>query len=380
MNMVQSLCGIVAQGVSMKGYYVRGGVVYVDGFLDGKRVRKSTGLPVSKKNIDYVVKHGARILQASIDEKTSVGFAEFGRAVIKNIAVGKSLDYQKTLKAGFEKKILPFFKSVAFEDIRPIMIEQWQSNLGRKLSPNTVRKYVNILRIILQKARSNELCSHNPFDGVTLARTLKPQSRGAYTSEEITKLIQTADGWFKTFLLVAFGTGMRTGEILALQWKDINFGNQTITVRRNIAKGRVVETTKTHTIRTIDMLDIVAEAVMRLHVNKAHDTWVFPSKLGTHFSESKNILRYHFKPLLEKVGVEYKTLYASRHSFISTMLNHGMDLMWVQNMAGHAESTTTLKHYAQYQNGDKKRLQKANDIISINYKTWHTSGTQGKVS
>lgn len=351
----------------MRGYFTRGGVVYVDGMVDGERLRKSTGLHATKKNIDYVKKHGQKILEAIVEEKTHVGFEAFSRVVVDNAMVGKSYEYQKTVKSSFEKKILPFFGRMEFSQIRPIMIEQWQSNLARKLGPNTLRQNVNILRMIVRKAVSNGLCEKNPFDGVTLARTMKAQSRGAYAPEEIALLIQTADGWLRAFLLVAFGTGMRTGEMLALQWKDVDLDAQTIMVGRNISKGRVVETTKTHTVRTIDMLDIVTEGLRSYYVSRKSDVWVFPNQFGTHYYDSKNVLRYHFKPLLEKAGVAYKTLYASRHSFISMMLNKGMDLLWVQNMAGHAESTTTLKYYAKYKNGDKQRLEKANLIISNSY-------------
>lgn len=57
---------------------------------------------------------------------------------------------------------------------------------------------------------------------------------------------------------------MRTGELLALKWEDINFVSKTITIRRSIRNGILRETTKTGTTRTIDMLPIVENSILRM--------------------------------------------------------------------------------------------------------------------
>ena len=112
------------------------------------------------------------------------------------------------------------------------------------------------------------------------------------------------------------------------------------------------------------MLGMVKDCLSAYYENRANDEWIFTNKDNNPFYESKNIVKYHLAPLLKELGIKYKTMYASRHSFISLMLNKGMDLMWVQMMAGHARATTTLTHYATYTNGDETRLKKANFILN----------------
>jgi len=350
----------------MNGYYVRGGALYVDGVVGGKRYRRSTGLGVCQKNIAYVQKHGQKILEEMVaaEQNQPKDFATFGMAVLRSGANGRSVFYQREIESKFNREIAPFFNPVAFDEIKPLMVEQFQNKLAGRYAPVTVRKYMNIVRLVLNKARINELCERNPMEGVVALRGKKSQQREAYTQEEMHKIISSASGWFKSFLITAFGTGMRTGELLALKWSDVDFELGTIIVQRSMRHACLSETTKTKTDRTIDMLEIVENSLKALHVRRSSNEWVFPNKEGVPYTESKNILKYYFKPLLEKIGVKYKTLYVSRHSFISLMLNNGMDLMWVSNMAGHASSTTTLKYYAIFEKRDKSRLKAANSPLA----------------
>ncbi len=350
-----------------EGYYIRNNTIYIDCEVNGKRVRRSTGLPVSRKNISYVKKHIQVILQQIVKEGDKTTFANFGKMVLENGRYQRSESHHQDVMSKFERGILPSFKDFEFEEIKPIHIENWQNKLLQKYSVSTVKKYTVLLKRIMTKAVANDLCQKNPFDGVTPLKAKKPKRREIYTEDEIAKLIQTAKGWMKTFLITAFGTAMRTGELMALKWSDIDFKQRTITVQRNIRHAVIKESTKTGTSRIIDLLDPVYDSLSELYQNRKSDIWVFPSKEGNPFTEVKNIHKYHFLPLLKESGVKYKTLYASRHSFISIMLNKGMDLMWVQKTAGHASATTTLSHYAMYIKPDKTRLEKANNILKNDY-------------
>lgn len=352
------------QGDTMRGdgYYVRGGVIYVDGIVDGIRYRKSTGLSVSSKNISHVAKYHQHILENIINEKQSTSFSAFGLEVIKCGSSGRGAPYQKELESKFKREVEPFFKNMEFDEIKPLTIEKWKNSLLMRYDQNTVRKYLNMLKSIMTKAIANDLCLKNPFDGVEKVKSAKSKKSSIYTQEEMATMLSHANGWLKHFLVTAFGTGMRTGELLALKWSDVDFEKNSIRVQRSITHG-VIKGTKTNETRTIDMLSMVKESLLVLSETRTCE-WVFPNKEGNPYSESKNILKYYFKPLLKKAGVEYKQLRVSRHGFISLMLNRGMDLLWVQNMAGHASSATTLKHYALYDETNKTRLEQANCILN----------------
>ncbi len=290
----------------------------------------------------------------------SQNFTDFAYLVLEISSGNRSETYQKEILSKFRRNIEPHFRNFCFKDIKPIYIEQWHMMLLKKYSTNTVKKLSNILKLIMKKAYANGLCDKDPFIGVDRIKTKMTQKREIYTQQEIKNILKGSTGWFKIFLSVAFGTGMRTGELLALQWTDIDFKSNTITVQRSINHGKI-KCTKTGQIRTIQMLKLVKDV---LETATRNNIWVFPNKYGKPYSESKNILKYYFKPLLKKLGIKYKSLYSSRHSFISLMLNNGLDLLWVQQMAGHKSSTTTLKYYAKFENKVQKRVKKANKLVA----------------
>jgi len=344
------------------GYYVRGGVLYIDGVVDGERVRKSTGLSYCKKNLIYIQKYHSKILNDLIKtEKPS--FSAFAKQVINSGSNSRGSKHQDDLQSKFKRGIEPTFKNLDFNDIKPIMIEKWQNRLLSRYSINTVKKYRSLLKNIITKARANDLCEKDPFLGVSNLPREKKKKREVYTENEIKEIITHASGWFKAFMVTAFGTGARTGELIALKWEDVDFENDIITIKRSMASGKT-KCTKTGEERTIDMLAMVKDCLRAYYKNRANDEWIFTNKNNNPFYESKNIVKYHLAPLLEELGIKYKTMYASRHSFISLMLNKGMDLMWVQMMAGHSRATTTLTHYATYTSGDETRLKRANFILN----------------
>lgn len=111
-------------------------------------------------------------------------------------------------------------------------------------------------------------------------------------------MLEGATGWFKAFLVTLFNTGIRTGEALALQWGDIDFENNTITIQRTQRHG-VLKETKTNIINVLYMPTPVKEA-LQLHGQTAKSSlWVFPNEntLQPYF-ESRPIVKSYFKPPL----------------------------------------------------------------------------------
>lgn len=363
-----------------KGYYVRGDTIYVRGVMDEVFYRRSTGLTATKKNLQHVAKKHQSILYKIISQETIVRnrLEVFGLEVINSGKNTREEETTKELISKFKRQIVPHFKHLDFEEITPLKIEAWQNYLLGRYSVATARKYINLLKRIMRKAVANKLTSSNPFDVVDSIKNKSTKPRDIYTKEEMKKILRGADGWVKVFLALAFSTGMRTGELISLRWEDFDFEARKIHVKHNMRKGHL-KTTKTGNSRHVDILESVLEGVLFLYENKTHDEWVFPTRYGKPFGESKNFLKYHFKPLLEKVDVEYKTLYVTRHCFTTFMLSGGMDLLWVQNTLGHSTPETTLKFYSRYQEDtNNERAIKANKIFK-NGANINTVVTQAKV-
>ena len=163
-------------------------------------------------------------------------------------------------------------------------------------------------------------------------------------------ILKNSEGWFKVFIHLLFTTGARPGEIMALKWEDIDLENGVIFMKRNIHKGVIYEKedesgTKNH-YRTIFLMKNTLALLQQYYELRPHNTWLFTSRYNKPYSEPRNITQYHFKPLLEKIGVKYKTIYATRSTFISLMLNSDASLETIQQTVGHKlGSRVTEEHY-----------------------------------
>ena len=95
--------------------------------------------------------------------------------------------------------------------------------------------------------------------------------------------------------------------------------------------------------------------------------WLFISKDGKPFKESNTIADYHFKPFLDEIGIEYKTLYAMRRTYVSMMRQSGkVSLEDIQEVVGHSKgSKITDEHYNLDCLEDKHKQEKAKNKANV---------------
>jgi len=326
--------------------------ISVFGMVNGKRERLSTGAKASDKfYLDYVKKNHQKVLLKLIDTKEnkkipqiSFNLKEFGLDTLKNSAHKRNDETQKDYIYKFTTYILPHFKHYKLNDIKVYDIEKWQSGLLKKgLSSTTVKRIIGLFGMILKKAVANDMILKNPCDFADkIVVTHKKQE--PYTVEEMNKLLNNATGWFKVYLTTAFLTGMRVGELLGLKWEDINFDEKVIFLKYALVKGKIHKSSKTKDHdRTIIIPDFLAE-ILKEHQLSNSTEWVFVNKYKKPYYDSKNIIKYHFKPLLSEVKVKYKTLKATRHTYISILRNDGVDSSFVCDQVGHSQEVSD-KHY-----------------------------------
>ena len=170
----------------------------------------------------------------------------------------------------------------------------------------------------------------------------------AFSENEVRLLLNSCKNQvLRNYLQIAFFTGCRTGEILALKWSDVDFKAGKISISKTINYyGTTLPKTRS-SIRDIDILPLVKEALKRQKQLSGKNEYIFCSK--------DNYIRFHdklqkeWKLLLQNVGLEYRTLYHTRHTFASIMLSHSENLLWVsKRMLGHTNANMTLKIYAHY--------------------------------
>jgi integrase len=163
-------------------------------------------------------------------------------------------------------------------------------------------------------------------------------------------LVAAADGQLaRALLLTAAMTGMRRGELLGLRWRDVDYTNRRVWVRRSIGLGGVVKTPKTRkSIRAISLPRPVAdelEALWKSSRFRAADDYVFASATGTPL-DGRNMVREHFEPALRRAHLPRLRFHDLRHSYASVLIAQGKHPKVISEQLGHASVTITMDRYS----------------------------------
>lgn len=258
--------------------------------------------------------------------------------------------------------LIPFFGKHLLTQITPQDIESFISHCMNKkgLSPRTTNYLLTVLKMLLAKARHWKLLRTDPAEEIRKLRQereemdyLKPQ--------EVKILVEKADEPYRTLFLTAVLTGMRRGEILGLQWGDIDWNGGLIYVRRNLAwqskrsKGSIqsgrrwyYSTPKTkRSTRAIIMSPELRKALQIHQINcpvSPYDA-VFCTSTGNPL-DPDNMVKNQFAPTLERAGLRRIRFHDLRHTYATLLISQGENVKFVQAQLGHESAKTTLDTYS----------------------------------
>lgn len=354
------------------GWKVRGNVIYVFGTIDGKHYRLSTGKEANKLNLAWIKHNYSEVLSKLIDKQKkprSLNLVEYGKNVLQSDEYLRKSSTIGVYNRIFDCRITQYFKNYSLHDVKPSDIKSWQTDIMKDgLSHKTVRLARVILKSIFDSAVLDEIISASPMNNIKPPKSQKEaQEIIPFTFDEV-KIILDNAGSFKSFLTVAFFTGMRIGEVRALKWEDVDFNSKRIHIKRTIYAG-VEGTPKTGKDRLIDLLPIVEQSLKQKYLESGLQYgYIFLNRNGRPYAYNISIVEKNWKPILQRCGLMYRRLYETRHTFATMMLQNGEDVLWVSQMLGHSNISTTMKFYIKYiPQEDKRRATFSNQLLHTNY-------------
>lgn len=226
---------------------------------------------------------------------------------------------------------------------------------------------MNKLSTILESAADDRLITENPIKALDIPERTTAKI-DPFTLDEADRIIErlyATTHWpsqiYAAFFEFAFYTGMRPGEIAALRWEEVDLNKRAVHVCRAVAKGEVVERTKTKkdryvllNDRAIHALEFAKQYAERRAKGSGRITdfpYCFPPSKGQQFIQQTSDLHHQWRPTLKALGIRYRPPYNARHTYATMCLMVGMTPAFIAKQLGHSIQIL-LSRYARWIDGE----------------------------
>jgi len=363
-------------GVKVKERVKGSGVWWI--FVDhkGKRKAKSVGSKSvaneAKREIELKITAGdLGFLDKPVERnKNVVEYSEvwLSSTVKTTLKPSTQSDYNGIVNNYIKKA--PFAKKPVDEVTRG-EIKRFLRSKRKKLSHSTVTHIKNVIGGIFNEALDDEIITANPAHNIKLGSkkddSRKPKALPLEIKEVNALLKKTKElhPKFYPFLLLLVSTGCRTGEAVAIQWRDLDLKNRTISLQRTFVRNEIKDTLKNDKNRVVDMPVKLTECLKELRKkrmeqslkkgkNNIDNDWLFPSRIATS-KKPLNASRWRsdiFYPTLEKAKLRRIRPHDLRHTYASILITERNDLVYVKEQLGHHSITVTVDIYGHLLKGD----------------------------
>lgn len=237
----------------------------------------------------------------------------------------------------------------------------------------TCIKVYTVLKSLFKMAYLSDIIPKNPMDKVERPKQRKDEVRTqepeAYTVEEVQHILSCLEReplkW-QAMIRLLVDTGIRRGECCGLQWKDVDFKGNTITVAGNLCytpqKGVYLDTPKNGKTRTIDVdADVIAllQQLRQQQAGHALSAFVFTQDNSQEPMHPQSPTRY-LKKFAARYGIDDLHPHKLRHSFASIAITNGADIASVSEKLGHSDKAVTLRMYT---HADQESMKRASQIF-----------------
>lgn len=343
----------------------------------GVRCRERVPLKPTPANLKRAEQHRAAILHAIANDtfdyaatfpesKAAAKFREASTApgdlMLVEEFLDKWLDRQKLqLKAssydGYRKIVIgyldPWFGKLKMSELKRKHI---RDKLAAHPAGNkTLANIQSVLRAALAEALDDELIEANPLAGYTYRKAEAPKEEDdidPFDRVEQSAILAALDGQGRNLVQFAFWTGLRTSELVALDWSDIDFTRGVVRISRALTqRAQIAEAPKTSAgRREVKLLQAALEALQaqRSHTYLAGaEVFQNPQTLAR-WAGDQPIRKTLWQYALKKAGVRYRYPYQTRHTYASMMLSSGEHPMWVAQQMGHKDWSMIIRRYGRW--------------------------------
>ncbi|KSV60233.1 site-specific integrase [Acetivibrio ethanolgignens] len=254
----------------------------------------------------------------------------------------------RTKKYVFDLKVLPYFGKMKMNEITASDVRKWQNELIKQgYAPTYLKTINNQLAALFNYAVRYYDLSNNPCRKAGSIGKAKAEEMNFWTREEFDRFIDAVMNKQQAYMafMTLFWTGMRIGELLALNVADVDFEKRTISITKSYQRmsGRDVvtepKTSKSKRIITIPQFLVVdlQDYVSSMYGAQGEDR-LFPI--------TKYFLEHEMQRGIKESGVKRIRIHDLRHSHASMLVEMGFSPLEIANRLGHEKIETTLNTYS----------------------------------
>lgn len=329
--------------------------IEIDFYYQGKRHRETIKLPPTKANLLFAERKRASALHAIAlnnfnyaehfpESRHAATLGKFTKKTVgealKDFLRNTKRKYEASTLRGYTSAIyyhlIPAFGDVPLRKLTTMDIKDWIS--GLEISAKRINNVLIPLRIVMHDAYMDGLIENNPTNRV---KNLKIQRHEPhpFSPNEMRLLLENCPPQTRNLFQFAFWSGLRTSELLALEWGDIDWEKNVIRVSRAIVR-RITKQPKTQAgIREVLILPYAREALARQkEYSFASGGRIF---LNPHtnkpWTTDTQLRECGWLPAIKAAKIPYRNPYQTRHTYASTLLSAGENPMWVAQQMGHAD-------------------------------------------
>lgn len=349
---------------------IRGDTMRISFYYEGKRYRPTLKIgdePMKPTKANQL--HGKRLAE-EVKAKIKLGtfvmaeyFPESGEAGATT--VGKQLTtwlesqrLEDSTKAGYAAAANFWRASLGHLVLREVKLSQILKVVADRpeLSGKTLNNYKSVLKKAFELAVHDGILDTNPVVKVPSAKwqQLPPDP---FTAQERDAIIERAEqkypGNVANMIRFWMWTGLRTGELIGLNWNNVDLASKTILVSETKVRKKLKASTKTHMARQVRLNSqaLAAITAQKAITYLAGGPVFHNPRAGESWSTEASFRKMYWIPLLKSLGIRYRRPYQCRHTYATTMLMAKMNPAMCAKQLGH-DVKVFLTKYAKWIEGE----------------------------
>ena len=316
-----------------------------------------------------------QINQNSPKPQASITLGEFWDLHFKtNVVERMKRNTRAMYEDRWRKQIAPVLSRERMRNITTLDLDRFMTQLERQCYSWQTRVHIrNVISKMYSTAQKWKWLAENPVKWVDVGQRKIVRKQRALSVEEVQLLAEHLGEPARTVLILAVTTGLRIGELLALEIDDVELPRGIIKIQRSVSRGQVDVTKTEGSTRQVPIPPVLRE-VLTVHLNGAsllaknrkeglEANWLFPSEAGTPLSD-RNLINRHIYPVSKKLGIPHFSWHSLRHTFSTLGGNEGtIPTLVMKQLLGHSKLSTTQKYMHELEGQQREAMGKIENLI-----------------